>query len=106
MLLVALLLLGAIVVAVIFWWKSRAIGTECTHDSDCNSQLCLILVSGNQISTIDTLGICTELCQQDADCPEDMFCGEARRQNPSISSYAPRRMVCYPSGERLLEALE
>lgn len=63
---------------------SKAVGESCEdHDaSDCLGSLCLAVATARSRHA----HICTQVCQQDSDCPEQFRCGEA----------APRTFVCLP----------
>ena len=78
-------------------WFTRGVGATCRSDRNCNSQRCL-LEEGRE-------GICTEVCAEDADCPDDMFCGEPPAEEPGF--FAPVRdetiHLCLPMAGQVLE---
>lgn len=82
--------LTALVVAIfVIAWLARGTGTDCHDDTQCNSHRCLRGFRGD--------GTCTDLCRADEDCPDDMRCGVAYREGPSVVPLSSNeRHVCVP----------
>lgn len=95
-----------------FMWKSRAPGSDCHRDSDCNTMMCLHVVIGERwLADIGRPGVCTDFCDSDSDCPGTMECGTAGRdiwrtakRHPG-DELATELRVCIPRGVGLLERL-
>ncbi|MBN2498493.1 MAG: hypothetical protein JXR96_28135 [Deltaproteobacteria bacterium] len=101
----AVIAILTLAVLISWWWQSREVGAACEQDGDCNSYKCLKLFGGELALSI-RVGVCTELCDRDGDCPGEMICGDATRG--SEWNYPPgdnSRRVCVPTGGRLRELL-
>lgn len=100
----ALIAIAAVVGVVVlgglgYWsWSSHATGARCEVDSDCTTRACLRYAS--------LVGVCTEVCRSDDDCPDDMRCGVATRERSFTPGGDPERRVCVPTTERLRELLD
>ncbi len=100
----ALIAIAVAVTAVVlgglgYWsWSSHATGASCEVDGDCTARACLRYGS--------LVGVCTEVCRSDDDCPNDMECGVAARDRSFTPGGDPERHVCVPTGARLRELLE